>query len=177
MAQITYQIDPAHSSAHFTVRHMMIANVRGEFTKVTGSFAFDRENPANSSIEAVIDVSSLHTNDADRDQHLKSPDFFDAGKFTEITFHGKSVTPQDGELVIRGDLTIHGVTREIALQVEGPTPEAKDPWGNIRVGATATGKINRKDFGLGWNVALEAGGVLVGEEVKISLDVQGMRKA
>jgi len=177
MSQIVYQVDPAHSAAHFSVRHMMIANVRGEFAKVSGSFAYDSENPANSTIDAVIDVASLRTNDSDRDQHLKSADFFDLEKYPQITFRSKSVQPEDGELLVRGDLTIHGVTREIPLRVEGPTPEAKDPWGNIRVGATATGKINRKDFGLGWNVALEAGGVLVGEEIKISIDVQGVRKA
>ncbi len=177
MSQIRYQIDPAHSSAHFAVRHMMIANVRGEFTKVSGSFSYDPENPANSAIDATIEVSSLHTNDPDRDQHLKSGDFLEADKFPQITFRSKSVTPEDGELAVRGDLTIHGVTREVKLTVEGPTPETKDPWGNTRVGATATGKINRKDFGLSWNVALEAGGVLVGEDVKLSLDVQGIRQA
>jgi len=177
MSQTTYQIDPAHSAAHFTVRHMMIANVHGEFSKVSGTFTNDPENPSNSSIDATIEVASLRTNDPDRDQHLKSPDFFDSEKYQQITFRSKSVTAEDGELVVRGDLTIHGVTREVTLRVEGPSPEAKDPWGNVRVGATATGKINRKDFGLGWNVALEAGGVLVGEEVKMSIDAQGIKKA
>ena len=177
MPQTTYQIDSAHSAAHFSVRHMMIANVRGEFTKVTGKFTYDPQNPTDSTIEAVIDVASLHTNDPDRDQHLKSPEFFDADRFPQITFRSKSVAPDDGELIVHGDLTIHGVTHDITLHVEGPSEEAKDPWGNTRVGATATGKLNRKDFGLTWNVALETGGVLVGEEIKLSLDVQGLRQA
>jgi polyisoprenoid-binding protein YceI len=177
MSQTTYQIDPAHSAAHFSVRHMMIANVRGEFTKVAGKFIYDPQNLADSSIEATIDVASIHTNDPDRDQHLKSPDFLDADKYPQMTFQSKSITSDDGELVIRGDLTLHGVTQEVTLHADTPSPEVKDPWGNIRIGATATGKIARKDFGLGWNVVLEAGGVLVGEEVKLSLEVQGIKQA
>ena len=177
MSQVTYQIDPAHSAAHFSVRHMMISNVRGEFTKVSGTVKLDADNPQNSSVEALIDTASINTNEPQRDAHLKSADFFDVEKYPEIAFRSKAVKAEDGELKVKGDLTIHGVTREVTLTVEGPTPEAKDPWGNQRSGATATTKINRKDFGLGWNVALEAGGVLVGEDIKISIDLEALRQA
>jgi polyisoprenoid-binding protein YceI len=177
MSQVTYQIDSAHTAAHFSVRHMMISNVRGEFTKVSGTVKFDAENPQNSSVDAVIDTNSVSTREPQRDSHLKSGDFFDVEKYPEIAFHTKSVAGEDGELRVKGDLTIHGVTREVTLLVEGPTPEAKDPWGNLRIGATATTKIDRKDFGLGWNVALEAGGILVGEEIKISIDLEAIRQA
>ncbi len=178
MAAATYDIDPAHSSAHFSVRHMMISNVKGEFTKVSGTVSFDPENPGASKVEAKIDVNSLHTRDEQRDAHLKSPDFFDAVKFPEITFVSRSVEP-DGhdEYLVKGDMTIHGVTHEVALHVEGPTPEVKDPWGNTKAGAAATAKINRKDFGLTWNVAMETGGLLVGEEIKINLEVELTRRA
>jgi len=177
MSQVTYQIDSAHSAAHFSVRHMMISNVRGDFTKVSGTVLLDAGNPANSSVEALIDAASLNTREPPRDAHLKSADFFDVEKYPELAFRSKSAVPEsDGELRVKGDLTIHGVTREVTLAVEGPTPEAKDPWGNLRIGATATTKINRKDFGLGWNVALEAGGVLVGEEIKISIDIEAIRQ-
>jgi polyisoprenoid-binding protein YceI len=176
MPQITYQIDPAHTSAHFSIRHMMISNVRGEFSKVSGTVVFDAENPANSMADATIEVASINTREPQRDAHLKSPDFFDAEKFPLISFHGKEVSEHGGEWKLKGDLTIHGVTREITLDVEGPTPEHKDPWGNLRIGATATGKLNRKDFGLTWNAALEAGGVLVGEEVKLTIDLEAIRQ-
>jgi polyisoprenoid-binding protein YceI len=176
MSQVTYNIDPAHTRAHFSVRHMMISTVRGEFTKVSGTFKHDAENPVNSNVEAVIDVASLSTGEAQRDAHLKSADFFDAEKYPSMTFRTKSVAPGDDELLVKGDLTIKDVTREVALHVEGPTEEGKDPWGNTRIGATASTKINRKDFGLSWNVALETGGVLVGEDIKISIDVEGIRQ-
>ncbi|HEX3747284.1 MAG TPA: YceI family protein [Bryobacteraceae bacterium] len=173
MSVVVYTIDPAHSSAHFSVRHMMISNVKGEFTKLSGTVTFDRDNPAASQVEAIIEVASLHTRDEQRDAHLKSPDFLDAEKFPDIRFVSKSVERNGhDEYQAKGDMTIHGVTHEVTLQVEGPTAEVKDPWGNIRAGATAMAKINRKDFGLVWNVALETGGVLVGEEVKINLEVE-----
>jgi len=177
MSAIVYDIDPTHSSAHFSVRHLMITNVKGEFTKVSGTVTYDPDNPAGSKVETTIDVSSLHTREEQRDAHLKSADFFDLAKYPEIKFVSKSVEP-DGheEYLVKGDITIHGVTREVELQVEGPTPEVKDPWGNMKAGATATAKINRKDFGLTWNAALEGGGVLVGDEVKISLEVELTRR-
>jgi polyisoprenoid-binding protein YceI len=176
MAQVTYQIDPAHSGAHFSVRHMMISNVRGEFTKVQGTILWDSENPANSSIAASIDATSINTRDAQRDGHLKSADFFEVEKFPEIQFQSIQVQPTEGGLEVTGDLTIHGVTNRVVLEVEGPTPETKDPWGNVRIGASATTKIRRKDFGLTWNSALETGGVLVGDDVKISIELEGLRQ-
>jgi len=178
MSAIVYDIDPAHSSAHFSVRHMMISNVKGEFTKVSGSVTFDPANPSASKVEAVIDVSSLHTRDEQRDGHLKSPDFLDAANHPEIRFVSTGVEAHgEGEHHVKGDLTIHGITKQVTLDVEGPTPEVKDPWGNVKAGATATTKINRKDFGLNWNVALEAGGILVGEDVSISLELELTKRA
>ena len=148
----TWNIDPAHSSAHFSVRHMMISNVRGEFTKVTGKAQFDPQNPSKGfSVEATIDVNTINTREADRDQHLKGPDFFDVEKYPSITFKSTGAEHGARDLKLRGDLTIHGITREVTLDVEGPTPPTKDPWGNTRIGASATTKINRKDFGLTWN--------------------------
>jgi len=174
MPAIVYDIDPAHSSAQFSV----ISNVKGEFTKVSGTVTYDPDDPGASKVEATIDVASLHTRDEQRDGHLKSADFFDAANFPEIKFVSKSVAPHgDGELLVKGDMTIHGVTKEVTLHVEGPTPEMKDPWGNVKAGATAAAKINRKDFGLVWNVALETGGLLVGEDVAISLEVELTRRA
>lgn len=176
MSQITYQIDSAHSAAQFSVRHMMIANVRGEFSKVSGTIVFDADNPANSKVDATIDAASISTRDAQRDAHLRSADFLDVEKFPVLTFRSKSVKGERGDWKMTGDLTLHGVTKEITLDVEGPTPETRDPWGGARIGATATGKLNRKDFGLTWNTALETGGVLVGEEVKLTLDIEGVRQ-
>ena len=176
MAQATYVIDPAHSGAHFSVRHMMITNVRGEFTKVSGKIVWDPENPAATSVEAEIDVNSINTREPQRDGHLRSPDFFDVEKFPQIVFRSTRVAPGGDGLLATGDLTIHGVTRSVVLNVEGPTPEARDPWGATRIGASAGTKINRKDFGLNWNSTLETGGVLVGDEVKISLEVEGIRQ-
>ncbi len=168
-----WEIDPVHSSALFSVRHLMISNVKGEFSKVTGRVSFDGQNLEGASVEASVDVNSLSTREPDRDAHLKSADFFDAAKFPAMTFKSKRVVKgSDGNTKILGDLTIRGTTREVTLLLDGPTPPVKDPWGNVRRGASASTKINRKDFGLTWNQTLETGGVLVGEEVPITLDVQ-----
>ncbi|MEO8736266.1 MAG: YceI family protein [Edaphobacter sp.] len=175
MAQVTYAIDPTHSAVHFSVRHMMLSNVRGEFTKISGTVKFDPANPASSSIEAAIDTTSIGTRDPQRDVHLKSADFLDVEKFPAITFKSKQIVLQPDGAKVTGDLTIHGVTREITLDVEGPTSEIKDPWGMQRVGASATAKLSRKEFGLVWNAALETGGVMVGDEVKITIDVEAVR--
>jgi polyisoprenoid-binding protein YceI len=173
----TYKIDPAHSVADFKVRHLMVSNVRGEFSGVTGTVQFDSENPANSKVEAVIDVNTIQTREPQRDTHLKSADFFDVEKFPQITFVSKTVVKTgDEEHKVTGDLTIHGVTKEVVLDVEGPTAEVKDPWGSLKSGAAAKTKVNRKDFGLVWNVALETGGVLVGEDVQIHLDLELTRQ-
>jgi polyisoprenoid-binding protein YceI len=168
----TYQIDPAHSSAQFVVRHMMITNVRGAFSGLKGTILWDAEKPADSSIEAEIDASTITTGEPQRDGHLKSPDFLEVEKYPKITFRSKEVQRTgDDELSVRGDLTIHGATKEVVLKVEGPTAEGKDPWGNARIGAGAATKIKRSAFGLTWNAALETGGFLVGDELKIEVDV------
>jgi polyisoprenoid-binding protein YceI len=169
---VTYTIDPAHSTAGFKVRHLMVANVRGEFSGVTGTVVFDAAASGNSRVEARIDATTIHSRDDQRDAHLKSADFLEVEKFPAITFVSKKITGAGGEWRVTGDLTIHGVTKEVTLEVEGPAPEAKDPWGNVKSGATAVTKINRKDFGLVWNVALETGGVLVADEVAITLELE-----
>ena len=169
---ITWKIDPAHSNAQFSVRHLMISNVKGEFTRVSGQVLLDPSKPESLSAEATIDVSTINTREPDRDTHLKSPDFFDVAKYPTLTFKSKGAVAGPDGLKITGDLTIHGTTREVTLEVDGPTPPLKDPWGNTRIGASASTKINRKDFGLVWNQALETGGVLVGDEIRINLDVE-----
>lgn len=177
MPSVTYQIDTAHSHAEFKVRHMMIANVRGEFPKVTGSVVYDADNPSASQVNAEIDVATINTGEPPRDVHLRSGDFFDAARYPSITFASKNVTASGPDsFEVAGDLTIRGKTRPVALSVEELTPEAKDPWGNLRRGASAKTRINRKNFGLEWNMALEAGGFLVGDEVEITIDVELIRQ-
>jgi polyisoprenoid-binding protein YceI len=168
-----WNLDPAHSVAEFKVRHMMISNVKGQFTTLSGSLALDETDLLHSRVEATIDAASITTREPQRDAHLKGADFFDVEKFPTLTFKSTAVRRTgDDELAVTGDLTIHGVAREVVFNVEGPTAPAKDPWGNNRVGLSAVTRINRKDFGLTWNAGLEAGGILVGEEVIIALDVQ-----
>lgn len=169
----TWNIDPAHSAAEFKVKHMMISNVKGQFSAVSGALTLDEADITKSKIEASIDAASINTREAQRDAHLKSADFFDVEKFPTLNFKSTRVTKKsDEELEVEGDLTIHGVTRNVRFAVEGPTAAGKDPWGNTRIGLSATTKINRKDYGLTWNAALETGGILVGEDVTITLDVQ-----
>lgn len=177
MSAVNYQIDTAHSAAQFKVRHMMIAHVKGEFTKVTGTVVYDDTNPSASKIDAAIDATTISTRDAQRDGHLKSGDFLDVEKFPEITFKSTGVTSTGGgTFELTGDLTIHGVTKPVALKVEEFTAEVKDPWGNMRRGSSADTKIDRKEFGLAWNAALEAGGFLIGDSVDIHLDIELIRQ-
>jgi len=172
-ATSSWNIDPVHSVAEFKVKHMMISNVKGQFTGVKGSLALDESEVTKSHVEASIDAASITTREAQRDAHLKSADFFDVEQFPTLSFKSTQIKRAgEGELAVAGDLTIRGITRNVVLTVEGPTPQAKDPWGNTRLGLSATTKINRKDFGLNWNAALETGGILVGDEVTITLDVQ-----
>jgi polyisoprenoid-binding protein YceI len=172
-ATVTWKIDPAHSGAEFKVRHMMIANVKGAFSGLSGTLTEHTTDSSLSSVEASVDVATINTGDAQRDGHLKSADFFDAEKFPKLTFKSTSVAKKgEAEYAVTGDLTIHGVSKPVTFAVEGPSAPGKDPWGNTRIGLSATTKINRKDFGLGWNTALESGGFLVGEEVTITLEVQ-----
>ena len=174
---MTYTIDTAHSSAQFKVRHMMIANVKGEFDKVSGTVEFDSANPSASQIEASIDVASISTRETDRDNHLKSPDFFDVAKFPHITFKSTNVVSEgEGEFKVGGNLTIHGVTKPVTLEVEELTDEVKDPWGFMRRGATAVTRINRKDFGMEFNIPLDAGGFVVGDHIEITIDIEMTRK-
>jgi polyisoprenoid-binding protein YceI len=177
-AATTWTVDPVHSIAEFRVRHLMISNVRGQFTGVTGKLTYDPSDLNQSHVEATIDVSTIDTRDPQRDTHLKSPDFFDAEKFPTLTFRSSRVSRRgDGTVLVAGPLTIHGVTKEVEFAVEGPTPPVKDPWGNTRVGVQASTKINRADFGLTFNAAMETGGVMVGEEVTISLELEFVQAA
>lgn len=169
----TWNIDPAHATAEFKVKHMMISNVKGHFAKISGKLLLDEAKVTNSRVEAIIDAASLETRDSQRDAHLKSADFFDVEKFPTLGFKSTRIsTVGEGELSVEGELTIHGVTRKVTFDVEGPTPQTKDPWGNTRLGISATTKINRKDFGLTWNATLETGGILIGEDVAITLEVE-----
>ena len=172
----TWNIDPVHTTAEFKVRHMMITNVKGHFKPVTGVITIDEADISKSHVEASIDAASIDTREPDRDTHLRSADFLDVEKFPTLTFTSTRVTPNGkADLEVEGDLTIHGVTRKVTFAVEGPSEPGKDPWGNTRIGLSATTKFNRKDFGLTWNAALETGGILVGDEVTITLDVQAVK--
>jgi polyisoprenoid-binding protein YceI len=168
-----YKIDPDHTHAQFTARHMMVTTVRGEFRNVSGTVQLDEKDVTKSKVEATIDATTVNTRVADRDTHLKSEDFLHVEKYPKITFKSKSIKAGgSGSLQVKGDLTIRGVTKEVVLNVEGLSADQKDPWGGIKRGATASTKINRKDFGLTWNKQLEAGGVLVSDEVAIVIDIQ-----
>jgi len=168
-----WKLDPAHSAAHFSVRHLMISNVRGEFTKIGGSVLLNPADPTKSSVEVTIDAGSLSSREPQRDEHLRSADFFDVAKYPTLTFRSKRIEKLGEEYFkVMGDLTIHGVTKEVTFDIEGPTPSVKDPWGNVRAGITGATKINRKDFGLVWNALTESGGVMVGDEVKINIEAE-----
>ena len=165
--------DPAHTTATFAVKHMMVNTVRGQFAKVTSTLNWDKDDPTRSSVEMKIDSSSIGTRNEKRDGHLKSADFFDVEKYPTMTFKSTQVERKgEAEYRVSGDLTIHGVTKPVTFAVEGPSAPGKDPWGNTRIGLSATIKINRKDFGLNWNATLETGGILVGEDVQITVEAQ-----
>jgi len=174
MAQSAWNIDPAHSAAQFQVKHLMISTVRGEFGKLSGTVSFDGENFTTVKAEASIDVASINTREKKRDDHLRSADFFDAANHPTITFKSKRVEKVQGSnFVLVGDLTMRGVTKEITLAVEA-TPIVKGMGGESRIGVTATGKLNRQDYGIKWNRSLDAGGVVVSDEVQITLDLELM---
>jgi polyisoprenoid-binding protein YceI len=173
VSTITWKIDPAHSHAEFKVKHMMISNVKGSFSGLSGSLIEDTADPTRSQVEATIDISSISTGDEQRDAHLKSADFFHHEQHPAMTFKSTKIEKKgDEEYAVTGDLTLHGITKPVTFAVEGPSAPGKDPWGNTRIGLSATTKINRKDFGLSWNAPLETGGILVGEDVQIALEVQ-----
>lgn len=177
MALGNWKIDPAHSAIAFSVRHMVVSKTRGRFTRWNGELRFDPENPALSSVQVDIDPASIDTADKDRDAHLRSPDFFDVEKFPTASFRSTRVEDAGGDRYrVAGDLTVHGVTRPVVLEVtyEG---SGKDPWGGERAGFTATASIDRKQFGLEWNKALETGGLLVGEKVDLTLEIEAVKQA
>lgn len=176
-ATSTWQIDPQHSSAQFAVRHLGLSTVRGAFSKLSGTMIRDDQDITNSSVEVTIDVNTVDTREPDRDKDLRSERFFDVAHFPTMTFKSKKVEQvAPGKLRVTGDLTIRGTTREVTLDVDGPTAPVKDPWGNQRLAATATTKINRQDYGVKWNAKLDNGGVVVGDEVNITLDVEMIQK-
>lgn len=171
-----FSIDNSHTKVGFSIRHLGISNVHGSFTEVEGTIDFDKDDIAASSVEATISVKSIDTDNQKRDDHLRSPDFFEASKYPAMKFTSKKITDVKGnEFTIVGDLEMHGVTKEVSLATtfEGAVT---DPWGNDRVGFSASTRLNRKDFGLSWNKLLETGGVVVGEEVKITLEIEGIKE-
>ena len=174
----TFQIDPTHASVNFSIKHMMVAKVHGGFEKIRGTLVYDSEKLSDSKVEAEIDVASVNTREAQRDTHLKSADFFDVEKFPTITFKSTRFDKNsDGDIMVYGDLTIHGITQNVALEVEELSGEIKDPWGNTKLGISAKTKVKRKEFGLTWNAALETGGILVGDDVAITLDIEFTKQA
>ncbi len=171
-ARTTWAIDASHSQVEFAVRHLMISTVRGRFAGVKGTVVTDDHDPAAAQVDVAIDVNTIDTHEAQRDTHLKSADFFDAERFPVLTFKSTRVTDVKGDsFKLAGNLTMHGVTREVTLEVTSEG-RGKDPWGGDRAGYSATTKIKRSDYGLTWNQVLEAGGIAVGDEIKISLDLE-----
>lgn len=171
-----WNLDATHSYAGFSVRHLMISNVKGEFTELTGELQFDPERIEESSVSIAIKAASINTREANRDGHLRSADFFDVEQYPEILFQSSNwESKSNGDLLVMGDLTIHGKTRPVLLTVEA-TPLMKDPWGGTRVGFSGKTKINRKEFGLTWNAALETGGVVVGEDITITLEAEFVKQ-
>lgn len=174
-----WTVDPAHSVASFTVKHMMVSTVRGEFGKMSGTASWSKPDYSDAKVDVTIDASTITTREPKRDDHLRSPDFFDVQKFPTLTFKSKRVekSKEQGHLTLVGDLTIHGVTKEVAFDVTGPSQEMKTPFGTVAAGAEAKAKINRKDFGLNWNKPLEAaGGVLVSDEVNLDINLELSKK-
>jgi polyisoprenoid-binding protein YceI len=173
---MSWEIDPVHSNATFAVRHAMVATVRGQFKVLSGTLEIDEEHPENSSIAAQAETASIDTRDANRDAHLRSADFFESEKYPIISFKSTHVEKTgDGTYRVTGILDMHGIQKEITLDAEY-AGQGKDPYGNTRAGISATGRINRKDFGLNWNAVLEAGGVLVSDAVKIEIDLSAINK-
>jgi polyisoprenoid-binding protein YceI len=172
-AQVSkWQIDPAHSEADFTIKHMGISNVHGRFGNVSGVLTLDEKDITKSTVNATIDISTVDTGVAQRDTHLKSPDFFDVAKYAQMTFASKSLSNANGQLQLTGDLTIHGVTKTVTLALDGPSKEQVDPYGKTRRGFSATTTIHRQDFGLTWNGNLKSGDTVLGDDVKVELDIE-----
>ena len=176
-ATSTWQIDPAHTAAGFAVKHLMISTVRGQFKGITGTVNWDDQDITKSTVDVTIDANTVDTSEPQRDKDLKSDKFFDVGKYPTITFKSKKIEQVSaGKLKVTGDLTIHGVTKEAVLDIEGPTPAVKDPWGNSRVAVSATTKVNRQAYGVKWNANMDGGGVVVGDDVNITIDLEMIKK-
>jgi polyisoprenoid-binding protein YceI len=177
-ASSTWQIDPAHSSAQFSVRHLAISTVRGAFSKVTGTVVLDESDVTKSTVNVSIDVATVDTREPDRDKDLRTEKFFDVAKYPNMTFKSTKVEQvSPGKLRVTGDFTLHGVTKSVVLDVDGPTAPIKDPWGNQRAAVSATTKVNRQDYGVKWNATMDNGGVVVGDDVSITLDVEMVKQA
>lgn len=172
----TWKIDPAHSQAEFTIRHMAISNVRGRFTNISGTIRFDEKNPANSGVNATIDTTTVDTGVAQRDGHLKSPDFFDVAKFPTMSFASKGISHSGEDYSVAGDLTIHGVTKPVVLHLDAPGKEEIGPENKAHRGFTASTTIHRQDFGLVWNGTLKSGDSVLGDDVKITLDIEAVKE-
>ena len=173
----TWEFDPAHSHASFVVSHMVISKVRGEFGKMSGKVTLDEKDISKSKVEATIDATTIDTREPKRDDHLKSPDFFDVAKYPTITFKSTRVDVAGrGVLRVTGDLTMRGVTKQVVLDVKGPTAEIKDPWGMTRRGVSATTTLNRQDYGVSWSKSLDGGGLVVSDEVAIELELELIKK-
>lgn len=171
----TWNIDSSHSGVHFTVRHLMITNVRGEFTGLSGTIEVDGTSFESAKVTATVDAKTINTREEKRDEHLRSPDFFEVEKHPKLSFVSTAIAKKGDGYTLTGDLTIRGTTKPVTFLVEGPTKEEKDPWGNTRIGASATATIDRREFGLTWNSAIESGGVLVGHDIKLTIDVSLVR--
>ena len=173
----TWQVDPNHTSTQFAVKHLGVSTVRGAFAKTTGQVQLDEKDITKSQVDISVDMSTLDTRNENRDKDVKSPGFLDVATYPTMTFKSKKITPAGaGKLKIAGDLTLHGVTKEVTFDVEGPSPAIKDPWGNLRHGASATATINRQDFGVSYNKMLDAGGLVVSNDVQITIDIEFVRK-
>jgi polyisoprenoid-binding protein YceI len=173
----TWKIDPQHSSAQFSVRHLAISTVRGAFSKVTGTIILDENDVTKSAVDVTIDVSTVDTREPNRDNDLRSDKFFDVAHYPLMAFKSRKVEQvAPGKLKVTGDLTIRGTTKEVVLDVDGPTAPVKDPWGNQRAAVNATTRINRQDFGVKWNATMDNGGVVVGDDVPITIDVEMIKQ-
>ena len=173
----TWEIDPAHTNAHFAVKHLVISTVRGHLGKVTGTVTLDESDPTKSSLQATIDAAGVDTDNDKRDEHLKGPDFLDVAKHPTLTFKSKKVEKiADDHYKVMGDLTLRGVTKEVALDVKGSTKPLTDPFGNVKLGGEATTTIHREDFGVSWSKTLDGGGLVVGDDVDVMIDVELLKK-
>ncbi len=177
-ATTTWEIDPAHTAAGFSVKHLMISTVRGQFKGITGTINWDDQDISKSTVDVTIDAKTVDTSEPQRDKDLRSDRFFDTEKFPTITFKSTKVEQVSaGRLKVAGNLTIHGITKPVVLDVEGPSAQIKDPWGMTRVAINATTKVNRQDYGVKWNANIDGGGVVVGDDVNITIDLEMVKKA